>query len=1060
MNEHTQITSRLGSLVRTQPRHEGRDVCRVPRPGRVAFRPTSLICLRAFGLLVFALVVAATTAAAGGEALGRVRPALTPNDPKFTEQWELKDYGIRAPAAWDRSTGSGVVIAIIGSGIQPNPDMDANVLPGYDFISDPAAALDGDGRDADPADAYATAQATGPCANSGLYGLYLASVVSALGNNGLGGVGAAFGARIVPVRAQRSLYCDGDPADVADAIRWAAGANVQGIADNANPAEVILVPTALELACSATMQSAIDTAVGHGAVVVVSAGESHAPIERYSPAGCEHVVAVAGSGYQGDPSYYHHNFGEALDLFAPFAGTGPYAEQFGRAEGFVGFSAGHVAAIAAMMQSVDPRSPAQVEAILKGTAREMPWANEGMDRMGEGLATAPAALAALETPTLFVLAGPHRPVEGNSGTRAVQVDVYLSRPATGPVDFELVTTDASASAGSDYTALAPGVHVMPAGTTHQVFTVPIQGDTVVEDDEAFQVELRNVVGAVAGKSQARVTIVTDDARPLANGVAANVSLADRVGRLYYIDVPDGAGNLTFRIGVPSGGAYWVKRGSPPTFAQDGLACQSYPYIPECRVPAAVGGRYYLRVFGDDAFSSTISASFAPPASLSINDVTIVEADAGTKALSFFLDLSRTSELPIEVDLRTVAGSASAPSDFVARDTTVTIPANTKRALFSVATVGDEVLELRESFTVSLLAARHATIADGEGIGWIIDNDGPLLSVNDIAIAEGNAGTRQMTFTVRLDRPAGVPVSYDFATTDATALAGSDYDAIAATGQVIPAGQLARTQTVTIRGDTIAEDTELLQVSVRNPVGAQVLDGQGIGYLLDDDGPALSILDASVVEGGRGASRTIVLPVRLSKPSTQDVSFQLHAVGGTGVAGSDYRLFAPDWLGIPAGQTGVDLRVMSAIGDGDIEANETIELRLDNVTGASRYDWLSTATVVNDDGPTLSVQNTSITEGNSGTKVATFLVTLSTAAAVPVTYSIATTNGTALAGSDYVGKSLAGETIPPGMLSRTFEVTINGDTLVEGTETFSATISTASGATIFRPTAPATILDND
>ena len=111
-------------------------------------------------------------------------------------------------------------------------------------------------------------------------------------------------------------------------------------------------------------------------------------------------------------------------------------------------------------------------------------------------------------------------------------------------------------------------------------------------------------------------------------------------------------------------------------------------------------------------------------------------------------------------------------------------------------------------------------------------------------------------------------------------------------------------------------------------------------------------------------------------------------------------------------------------------------------------------------PALSISNASLSEGNSGTKLATFTISLSQTSGSAVTYNIATTNGTATAGSDYVASSLTGQSIPAGMTSKTFNVTINGDTAPEPNETFNVTVSNVVGATVADGTGVGTIVNDD
>ena len=150
-----------------------------------------------------------------------------------------------------------------------------------------------------------------------------------------------------------------------------------------------------------------------------------------------------------------------------------------------------------------------------------------------------------------------------------------------------------------------------------------------------------------------------------------------------------------------------------------------------------------------------------------------------------------------------------------------------------------------------------------------------------------------------------------------------------------------------------------------------------------------------------------------------------------------------------------------VGDAAPEGNETFFVNLGVVSGATRADWQAVATIYNDDGPTLSVSDATISEGNVGTRTATFTVSLSKAAPAPVTYSVATFDGSAKAGSDYVASALANETIPAGMLSRTFAVTINGDVDPEANETFLVAVTRPSaGTTLFRNKGTGTITNDD
>ncbi|WP_369934022.1 S8 family peptidase [Xanthomonas tesorieronis] len=335
-----------------------------------------------------------------------LRPTLVPNDPGLSQQWAFgtTSAAINVRPAWDVASGKGVVVAVIDTGITAHPDLAANVLPGYDFISDPLVAGDGGGRDAnaaDPGDGYAagTCGAGTPGAASSWHGTHVAGTIAAATNNAAGVAGTAFNARLLPVRALGK--CGGYLSDVADAIVWASGGSVAGVPANPTPAQVINLSLGAGGACSATMASAIAAAVARGTNVVVAAGNSNSDVAGSVPANCPNVIAVAATTSTGARASFS-NYGAGVDIAAPGQGilstlnTGTLAPA---AAGYASYSgtsmaAPHVAGVAALVLSaaLNPLTPADLEARLKATASVLPVpCTLGC---GAGLVNAGAAVAA------------------------------------------------------------------------------------------------------------------------------------------------------------------------------------------------------------------------------------------------------------------------------------------------------------------------------------------------------------------------------------------------------------------------------------------------------------------------------------------------------------------------------------------------------------------------------------------------------------------------------------------------------------------------------------------
>ena len=338
----------------------------------------------------------------------KMQALMTPNDTHYaTYLWGLQSGtpGIRADQAWNTTSGTGVVVAVLDTGYADHTDLNGNLLPGYDFISDSRTAGDGNGRDADahdPGDAYQGK-------NSSWHGTHTAGTVAAIGNNSKGVIGVAYGSRVVPVRVLGKG--GGYTSDIADGIIWASGGSVAGVPANANPAEVINMSLGGQSTCSTTYQSAIDGAVSRGTTVVVAAGNSNMDVAGFTPASCNNVIAVAATNNVGTRASYS-NYGAKIDVAAPGgdgstcntlivstgnAGTsGPTTENYKCMAG-TSMAAPHVAGLVALMQSVrtTPLTPAQVESILKSTLRAFPGTND--KPIGAGIIDANAAVNTAKT---------------------------------------------------------------------------------------------------------------------------------------------------------------------------------------------------------------------------------------------------------------------------------------------------------------------------------------------------------------------------------------------------------------------------------------------------------------------------------------------------------------------------------------------------------------------------------------------------------------------------------------------------------------------------------------
>src|SRR5882724_8051902 len=452
---------------------------------------------------------------------------------------------------------------------------------------------------------------------------------------------------------------------------------------------------------------------------------------------------------------------------------------------------------------------------------------------------------------------------------------------------------------------------------------------------------------------------------------------------------------------------------------------------------------------------------APP-TIAINDATVTEGNSGTTNAIFSVTLSVASSQTITVDFATADGTATvADGDYVAANGTVTFAPGVTSQPVTVTVNGDTRFEPNETFFVNLTNPTNATISDNQGVGTIVNDDGPpTISINDVSQNEGTVGPTVFPFTVSLSSASFQTITVDFATADGTATT-ADADYVAATGTVtfLP-GVTSQPVAVTVNGDTRFEPNETFFVNLTNPVNATISDNQGVGTIVNDDGPpTISINDVSQNEGNAGPT-LFTFTVRLSSASSLPITVNYATADGTAtVADVDYVAAAGMVTFLP-GVTSQPVAVI-VIGDIKSEPNETFFVNLSNPVNATISDNQGVGTIVNDDGPpTISINDVSQNEGNAGPTVFPFTVSLSSASSLPITVNYATADGTAtVADVDYV--AAAGMvTFLPGVTSQPVAVIVIGDIKSEPNETFFVNLSNPVNATISDNQGVGTIVNDD
>jgi CSLREA domain-containing protein len=240
--------------------------------------------------------------------------------------------------------------------------------------------------------------------------------------------------------------------------------------------------------------------------------------------------------------------------------------------------------------------------------------------------------------------------------------------------------------------------------------------------------------------------------------------------------------------------------------------------------------------GNTSEFSKCKTATPPQPDLSIDDVTVTEGNSGTVTAGFTVTRSGDLTGTASVGFTTTSGTATAPSDYVATSGTLNFSSMDATEPVNVTVNSDVLDEPNEMFAVNLSNATGADIIDGSGQGTITDDDPtPSISIDDVAVTEGNTGTVTATFAVTLSSQSGGIVSVDYATVNGTATAPTDYVSESDTLS-IPATETSGQIDVTVNGDLLDEPNETFVVNLSDPSGATLADPQGQGTIADDDAP--------------------------------------------------------------------------------------------------------------------------------------------------------------------------------------------------------------------------------
>ncbi len=543
--------------------------------------------------------------------------------------------------------------------------------------------------------------------------------------------------------------------------------------------------------------------------------------------------------------------------------------------------------------------------------------------------------------------------------------------------------------------------------------------------------------------------------------------------LWVYDEPPSLGGALLANGnfVTVGGNVW--EGGYLNNVVNMVAGEDYFIGFSMSAPTNVGGggaaypTYYS--LGNTTFATdcaALCATVAPVMRLlsvptfSINDVTVTEGNAGTVNAVFTVTRAGDTTTAVDVNFTTANNTATiADNDYVANAGTLNFGVGVLTQTVTVVVNGDLNLEADETFFVNLnTPTGDAVIVDAQGIGTITTDDAaPDVTIDDVTVVEGDAGTVNAIFTVTRTGGAGA-FSVNFTTANNSATAGVDYVANAGTLN-FGAGVNTQNITVVVNGDVAFEGDETFFVNLNTPTaGAVISDAQGIGTITDDDGPpTFTINDVTVTEGNAGTVNAVFTVTRVGDLTGANSVDWATADNTATIADNDYAAGGAtlNFAATVATQT------VTVVVNGDVafEGDETFFVNLANATGgATITDAQGIGTITNDDAPPgISVNDVTVSEAAAAGQ---FTVTLNPAQGVAVTVDYTITDGTAANGTDFNAVAAGTLTFNIGITTQPIPFNPIDNAVVDGNRTFTVTLNNSSGPVIADPTGIGTITDND
>lgn len=681
-------------------------------------------------------------------------------------------------------------------------------------------------------------------------------------------------------------------------------------------------------------------------------------------------------------------------------------------------------------------------------------------------------------------------VEENVAGGVLVVKVSRLGGATGAASVVCSAASGTAIAATDFTNPAATLSWSAGTSGTKNCSIPITNDVAFEGNETFSVTLTSASGASLGApSAATVTIIDNETAPTGGAVKFTVStatvsetvaggvLALSVSR---VDGSYGAASVicSANSGTATAGSDFTNPGATLSWANGDAANKT------CSVPILNDSLYEPNETFTVALSGASGTSLGAPSSVAVTltsddaqppagnlQFTASSASASESATNIILSVSRSGGTygAASVVCATANGTAQSGSDYTSVNETLTWgDGDAANKSCTIPLVNDSSYELTETFTAALSGATGATLGSPSSATLTINDDDPQppagtlqLTQTAWSVAENVAGG---TIGVTVSRVGGTfgAASVLCSAASGNATVGVDFTNPSQTLTWTNGEAASKTCTISITNDSTWEGDETFQVNLSGASGAALGTPASATVTITNDDPepvpgtlSFSPVSYSVLEN------VGVLHVLVARTGGVDgaVSVTGAAIGGTATGGNDYS-YSSYGLTWANGEGGSKPLGVNVVDDAVFESAETIVFQLSGPTGGASIGGSTATVTINDNEPgvvSLNPRNQTVSEG-AGSITITVERVLGTYGAVSVAYS--TSNGTAVAGSDFTQTSGTLHWADGQSNTQTFVVPIINDSTGETDEAFEIVLSNGTGGVGVGVPGTITITDND